>query len=137
MGISNKRIDAEYYISRVLIPPLERIFNLIGADVRSWYYVMMKGPVSDNTEAVLASPEKPGAEDVFRGEDMKEEERAGIDSHYRSSQCALCRTSTDEGKQDASCLHCMINVPVPSRMSVLQTQPARIFTCIARPFARG
>ncbi|KAG5221893.1 recovery protein [Salix suchowensis] len=31
-----KQLDAEYYITRVLIPPLERIFNLVGADVRRW-----------------------------------------------------------------------------------------------------
>ncbi|KAG5419243.1 REV3 [Candida metapsilosis] len=30
-------LDYEYYITRVLIPPLERIFNLMGADVRGWY----------------------------------------------------------------------------------------------------
>lgn len=30
-------LDAEYYITRVLIPPLERIFNLIGVDVQGWY----------------------------------------------------------------------------------------------------
>ncbi|KAL8413048.1 hypothetical protein RB596_009552 [Gaeumannomyces avenae] len=31
------RLDAEYYISKNLIPPLERIFNLVGAQVRAWY----------------------------------------------------------------------------------------------------
>ncbi|GAB7351860.1 hypothetical protein MBLNU459_g2414t1 [Dothideomycetes sp. NU459] len=29
-------LDAEYYISKNLIPPLERIFNLVGANVRAW-----------------------------------------------------------------------------------------------------
>jgi DNA polymerase zeta len=36
------RLDVEYYISRTLIPPLERIFNLVGANVRSWYEEMPK-----------------------------------------------------------------------------------------------
>ena len=36
------RLDADYYISKTLIPPLERIFNLVGADVRSWYEDMPK-----------------------------------------------------------------------------------------------
>ncbi|KAL4267165.1 DNA polymerase [Pleurotus pulmonarius] len=31
---TGKQLDAQYYITRVLIPPLERIFNLVGADVR-------------------------------------------------------------------------------------------------------
>lgn len=30
-------LDYDYYITRVLIPPLERIFNLIGVDLQSWY----------------------------------------------------------------------------------------------------
>ncbi|KAK3364393.1 hypothetical protein B0T25DRAFT_620419 [Lasiosphaeria hispida] len=30
-------LDAEYYIGKNIIPPLERIFNLVGANVRGWY----------------------------------------------------------------------------------------------------
>lgn len=33
----NAELDAEYYINKNLIPPLERIFNLVGANVRSWW----------------------------------------------------------------------------------------------------
>ncbi|KAI6780584.1 DNA polymerase zeta catalytic subunit-like protein [Emericellopsis cladophorae] len=36
------QLDAEYYISKNLIPPLERIFNLVGANVRGWYDAMPK-----------------------------------------------------------------------------------------------
>lgn len=96
----------------MLIPPLERIFNLIGADVRSWYNVMMKGSLADNAEVVLASPEKGKAEDVFPTENIKGDERTGIDSHYRSIQCVLCGISTDEGKQVASIL-CIVDNLVP------------------------
>ncbi|KAI5961013.1 REV3 [Candida pseudojiufengensis] len=35
-------LDYEYYITRMLIPPLERIFNLLGADVKGWYKEMPK-----------------------------------------------------------------------------------------------
>ncbi|KAK6465757.1 hypothetical protein DFJ63DRAFT_283621 [Scheffersomyces coipomensis] len=35
-------LDYEYYITRVLIPPLERIFNLIGVDIKSWYRELPK-----------------------------------------------------------------------------------------------
>ncbi|XP_066995085.2 uncharacterized protein PolZ1 [Anabrus simplex] len=31
------RVNAQYYITRVIIPPLDRCFSLIGADVESWY----------------------------------------------------------------------------------------------------
>lgn len=39
---SPHRLDFDYYISRVLIPPLERIFNLIGVDVKGWYRELPK-----------------------------------------------------------------------------------------------
>ncbi|KAI8254241.1 DNA polymerase family B [Colletotrichum sp. SAR11_239] len=39
---SHSQLDAKYYISKNLIPPLERIFNLVGANVRQWYDEMPK-----------------------------------------------------------------------------------------------
>ncbi|KAJ9155397.1 DNA polymerase [Pleurostoma richardsiae] len=42
LGNSHCQLDAEYYISKNLIPPLERIFNLVGANVRQWYDEMPK-----------------------------------------------------------------------------------------------
>lgn len=35
--LSPMELDYEYYITRVLIPPLERIFNLMGVNVKEWY----------------------------------------------------------------------------------------------------
>ncbi|KAH9825066.1 hypothetical protein DFH28DRAFT_1077501 [Melampsora americana] len=35
-------LDSEYYITRVFIPSLARIFNLIGVDIASWYASMPK-----------------------------------------------------------------------------------------------
>ncbi|RDA88970.1 hypothetical protein CP532_0637 [Ophiocordyceps camponoti-leonardi (nom. inval.)] len=36
------RLDADYYIQKTLIPPLDRIFSLVGASVRKWYDEMPK-----------------------------------------------------------------------------------------------
>lgn len=36
----NFQLDSEYYITKMLIPPLDRIFSLIGVDVKEWYYEM-------------------------------------------------------------------------------------------------
>lgn len=47
------KLDYEYYITRVLIPPLERIFNLIGADVRGWYKEIPKQAAIDLNIGVL------------------------------------------------------------------------------------
>ncbi|KAF8516147.1 hypothetical protein BU17DRAFT_92979 [Hysterangium stoloniferum] len=93
---SNKHIDAEYYISRVLIPPLERIFNLIGADVRSWYNAMIKGVVADNAEGFLGSPNKIKKDEEDEDHMIGAEEIAAIDSHYRSNRCVLCKKPTEE-----------------------------------------
>lgn len=35
-------LDAEYYVSKNLVPPLDRIFNLVGASCRAWYDEMPK-----------------------------------------------------------------------------------------------
>lgn len=35
-------LDFDYYVTRVLIPPLERFFNLMGVNVREWYRDMPK-----------------------------------------------------------------------------------------------
>lgn len=32
------RLNATYYITKQILPPLARIFNLIGVDVFSWYH---------------------------------------------------------------------------------------------------
>lgn len=39
---NNYKLDAEYYIVKTLIPPLERIFNLLGVDIKPWYTELPK-----------------------------------------------------------------------------------------------
>ncbi|OUM53689.1 hypothetical protein BVG19_g2995 [[Candida] boidinii] len=57
-------LDWEYYITKVLIPPLERLFSLLGADVRTWYREMPKifntfdVPLQDSNKKNPHSPEK-------------------------------------------------------------------------------
>ncbi|KAG7452885.1 DNA/RNA polymerase [Guyanagaster necrorhizus] len=80
-------LDAEYYISRVLIPPLERIFNLVGANVRQWYEEMPKlKPAGE--QPVSPSKKKAGPEAV---------ERFNIDEHFGSSLCLTCGSYAPEG----------------------------------------
>ena len=70
-------LDAEYYISKNLIPPLERIFNLVGANVRQWYDEMPKV----QRIRLLGGP--------------KESEPTGknktMESYMGSSLCLACR----------------------------------------------
>ncbi|KAI0825134.1 hypothetical protein BC628DRAFT_1321043 [Trametes gibbosa] len=85
---SHKRLDASYYISRVLIPPLERIFNLVGADVRSWFDDMPKSLRVDQPDVTL-SPRK-NKKSVMVANAFK------IDDHFTSSHCLLCGALTPE-----------------------------------------
>ncbi|KAI0639404.1 hypothetical protein C8Q77DRAFT_1204904 [Trametes polyzona] len=85
---SHKRLDANYYISRVLIPPLERIFNLVGADVRSWFDDMPKSLRVDQPDVTL-SPRK-NKKSVMLANAFK------IDDHFTSSHCLICGALTPE-----------------------------------------
>ena len=76
-------LDAEYYISKNLIPPLERIFNLVGANVRSWYDEMPKFQRVRRIEAT----EMSGAKDATG--------RRTLESYMRSSLCVVCREKAD------------------------------------------
>ncbi|KAL6361285.1 hypothetical protein LRP88_04752 [Fusarium phalaenopsidis] len=65
------RLDAEYYISKNLIPPLERIFNLVGANVRQWYDEMPK--VQRIRHATTLGTRK-----------------TTLESYMKSSHCLIC-----------------------------------------------
>ncbi|KAJ4417028.1 DNA polymerase zeta [Neurospora sp. IMI 360204] len=63
---SHATLDADYYINKNIIPPLERIFNLVGANVRTWYEEMPKVQVlrkvvedEDAAAAAAAAPRGP------------------------------------------------------------------------------
>lgn len=82
------QLDASYYISRVLIPPLERVFNLIGADVRTWFDDMPKAIRVDNPNPLAMSPKKQRIAI----------NRLKIDEHFQSSQCLACGGLSSDGR---------------------------------------
>ena len=71
-------LDAEYYINKNLIPPLERIFNLVGANVRQWYDEMPK----------VQRIRMLGGPSLRDGETGK---RKTMESYMGSSLCVVCR----------------------------------------------
>lgn len=81
------QLDATYYITRVLIPPLERIFNLMGADVRTWYDEMPKSSRQDAADTITLSPRKEAM--LYN--------RLKIDEHFLNSECLVCKTPTENG----------------------------------------
>ncbi|KAG8744421.1 DNA polymerase zeta [Ceratobasidium sp. 414] len=81
----HKKIDDIYYITHSLIPPLERIFNLVGANVRQWFEDMPKPVRSDASRfnSVAADTDNDGEDDL--------EDKQNIDEHFKSMQCMVCR----------------------------------------------
>ncbi|KAI7784604.1 hypothetical protein LA080_009541 [Diaporthe eres] len=70
-------LDAEYYITKNLVPPLERIFNLVGANVRQWFDEMPKVQRIRRVDAQAAGPE--GARKKFT-----------LESYLHSASCVVC-----------------------------------------------
>ncbi|TFY71796.1 hypothetical protein EVG20_g1209 [Dentipellis fragilis] len=90
IGSRDKRLDSAYYISRVLIPPLERIFNLVGADVRAWFDDMPKRLRINPQETIQTSPQKS----VLKADGRL---APNIDMHFSSFQCISCGAATSQG----------------------------------------
>ncbi|WVQ71759.1 hypothetical protein IAR50_001300 [Cryptococcus sp. DSM 104548] len=87
-------IDAEYYIRNLLIPPLSRIFNLVGADVEEWYDTMPRTKRAGKYERHERT-EKGNGRGAGRGRGRGKRGRgqgsgSRIDSHFRSSHCTVC-----------------------------------------------
>lgn len=78
-------LDAEYYISKNLIPPLERIFNLVGANVRQWYDEMPKHQRIRRVEAQAITDGKVAS--LFS--------KKTLESYMKSSACVVCRDKLD------------------------------------------
>ncbi|RFU34499.1 hypothetical protein B7463_g1872, partial [Scytalidium lignicola] len=89
-------LDAEYYISKNLIPPLERIFNLMGANVRNWYDEMPKFQRIRKVDMnINLSRQSRGAGTSIMT----------IESYMKSSSCIVCKEKLidSEGPICASC----------------------------------
>jgi len=88
-------LDAEYYISKNIIPPLERIFNLVGANVRAWYDEMPK------FQQVRSLP--AGTELVAAGAATRESGRKKTLEHFlSSSSCLACNVKMKSSNAEGS-----------------------------------
>lgn len=92
-------LDAEYYITKNLIPPLERIFNLVGANVRQWYDEMPKVQRirrvdTSSTSALSRSNREVGIS------------KKTLESYMRSSSCIICRAKLSDAAVPV-CSECM------------------------------
>ncbi|CAL3968090.1 unnamed protein product [Diplocarpon coronariae] len=96
----HRELDAEYYISKNLIPPLERIFNLVGANVRQWYDEMPKVQRIRRVDATLQ----------LQG--LSKElaiNKKTLESYMKSSACLVCREKLESA--DSICPRCLSEKP--------------------------
>jgi len=82
---AHAELDAEYYISKNLIPPLERIFNLVGANVRQWYDEM---------------PKVQRIRLIGDGENATSKKKT-MESYMGSSLCIVCRARLPKSREPA------------------------------------
>ncbi|KAH6688853.1 DNA polymerase family B [Plectosphaerella plurivora] len=113
---SHAQLDAEYYISKNLIPPLERIFNLVGANVRQWYDEMPKVQrirrLEHNPADGAAAQANPGGLGALR---------KTLESYMKSASCIVCDVKmNDEGTLCGECRE-----DVPGSVLTLETRLTR------------
>jgi DNA polymerase zeta len=82
-------LDAEYYISKNLIPPLERIFNLVGANVRQWYDEMPKVQRIRNIALPMHTRNDLG--NALVGGGGATILKKTLESYMKASACLVCR----------------------------------------------
>ena len=88
-------LDSEYYISKNLIPPLERIFNLMGANVRNWYDEMPKVQRVRRVEANIQFQ--------LQSRDMAMNKKT-LESYLKSISCLVCREKLES--DESICSNC-------------------------------
>ncbi|KAI1501642.1 DNA polymerase family B [Biscogniauxia marginata] len=94
LGNAHLQLDAEYYISKNLIPPLERIFNLVGANIRQWY------------------DEMPKVQRIHRGDPAQGNALAKktLESYMKAAACLVCNSKTSKN-EGAICSRCRADAP--------------------------
>ncbi|RAL10610.1 DNA-directed DNA polymerase zeta catalytic subunit REV3 [Aspergillus homomorphus CBS 101889] len=93
-------LDADYYITKNLIPPLERIFNLVGANVRQWYDEMPK--VQRMRRLVEGHHHKPGNTTNTTTITNRTGLRKTLESYLKSSVCMVCKSRLDDHPEAAA-----------------------------------
>ncbi|KAG8223006.1 hypothetical protein J437_LFUL000714 [Ladona fulva] len=110
-GPQPARVNAHYYVTKVLIPPLQRCFSLIGVDVESWYADMPR------KFRFLIQPRGTGSMlDINLGKQVKgmdncagTSKKSTISAYFASSDCVACGAPLDPGNQAALCQLCQKN----------------------------
>ncbi|KAI0172739.1 hypothetical protein GGR52DRAFT_545830 [Hypoxylon sp. FL1284] len=104
---SHLQLDSEYYISKNLIPPLERIFNLVGANVRQWYDEMPKVQRIRRVD-----PTSHGGGGGGIGEMNPFVRKMTLESYMKAAACLVCGAKMGKNESGSSlCGRCRRNAP--------------------------
>ncbi|XP_071745629.1 DNA polymerase zeta catalytic subunit [Lepeophtheirus salmonis] len=87
---SGLRPNSTYYVSKVIGPPLDRCFSLLGVDIHSWYNDLPKGF-------------KPR----FTGLEGSDKDKRAILRYFTAFFCAVCDKSMSNS--DGICSSCKLN----------------------------
>jgi DNA polymerase zeta len=96
----HSELDSEYYISKNLIPPLERIFNVVGANVRNWYDEM---PKYQRVRRVDVNLQMQG-----QSKELAISKKT-LESYMKSSSCLVCKEKLE--LDGPICLKCLADKP--------------------------
>ncbi|XP_046399117.1 DNA polymerase zeta catalytic subunit [Ischnura elegans] len=109
------QVNAHYYITKVLVPPLQRCFSLIGVDVEPWYADMPRKHRS------LLQPSATsfginGNVDSKKADGMKASnpvmpgsKRSTISEYFVTSDCLSCGVQLDVKNRASLCKACVYN----------------------------
>jgi len=87
---SNLRLNVTYYITKQILPPLARVFSLLGVDVSTWY---------SNLPRVLRST---GFGEQLDGSADGTKKKGTLLGYFSSLNCPVC----DERSQCGLCTDC-------------------------------
>ena len=108
------RLHAHYYISKQMIPALERIFHLIGVDVRTWYADMRRSyraadpPLPALHKLVQTEHQQTDGQQNGALHHTAQTARHTIDAYYHSSNCAVCGALD----RDIVCSRCQADLDI-------------------------
>ncbi|CAD6888345.1 unnamed protein product [Tilletia caries] len=122
------RINAMYYITRTLIPPLSRVFQLLGADVGSWFRDMPHGLKRADVPLVFGAAGRSA--------------RSTVSDHFRQEVCLVCGYNSESDV----CIDCQTDPNLSqhtlhSRLHLSEARQAAVVqvcaTCSSLPAAEA
>ncbi|XP_020595108.1 DNA polymerase zeta catalytic subunit-like [Phalaenopsis equestris] len=91
---SSYRLNDLYYINKQMIPALQRVFSLLGADINQWFSAVSRPirPMFSKRHAPMSNARlfRDGGSDNSMVSKKPNGKRIRIDTYYSSKHCILC-----------------------------------------------